>query len=277
MGSVRSASTAYSSGGLFGRNRHNSVVYSSPEAGQPPHAPPPPHAHAHKMSLYERLVGRKSGRSQLRQNSRHGTSRRPTHIARGASSAPQTILIVTALHTGGPKSNGSAIPITLRNRPRIPTPDVTKEVMDRENRLAMGMQNMGVIMAQGYQSEVPVLGALVLSPIQELDGGSVNNTLHAGQPGTTALAQAVLSPGMLGSVGGAPVTLAPLTALVGSTPGSPRGSPAPPRATLTELPPEDRDSEHSGASAGPATPVAAPAAHAADYKPDGSKRGEVYV
>lgn len=76
----------------------------------------------------------------------------------------------------------------------MPTPDVTKEVMDRENRLAMGMQNMGVIMAhQGYQNEVPVLGALVLSPIQELDGGSVNNTLHAGAPGTAALARAVLA------------------------------------------------------------------------------------
>lgn len=38
---------------------------------------------------------------------------------------------------------------------------------------------------------------VVLSPIQELDGtGSVNNTLHANQPGTAALAQAVLSPGL---------------------------------------------------------------------------------
>ncbi|KAL4717580.1 hypothetical protein ACJJTC_000729 [Scirpophaga incertulas] len=156
MGSVRSASTAYSSGGVFARPRRSSAVYASPEAGVPPPA--------HKMSLYERLVGRKSGR-QHRQNSRHG----------------------------GAKSNGSAIPITLRNRPRIPTPDVAKEVMDRE-RLAVGVQNMGVLMAQGYQSEVPVLGALVLSPIQELDGGSVNNTLHAGQPGTAALAQAVLAP-----------------------------------------------------------------------------------
>ena len=59
-----------------------------------------------------------------------------------------------------------------------------------------GPQDMGVIMHQAYQNEVPVLGALVLSPIQELDSGSVNNTLHAGQPGTTALAQAVLSPGL---------------------------------------------------------------------------------
>ncbi|XP_045509832.1 bestrophin-4 isoform X2 [Colias croceus] len=243
MGSVRSASTAYSSGGLFGRNRHNSMVYSSPEAGQPT-APPPPH---HKMSLYERLVGRKSGRGQHRQNTKHGQ-----------------------------RSNGSAIPTTLRNRPRIPTPDVTKEVMDRENRLAMGMQNMGVIMAhQGYQNEVPVLGALVLSPIQELDSGSVNNTLHAGQPGTTALAQAVLSPGLtqgLSPMLTAPVTLSPmgvsqLTSLVGSTPSTPRTdrvvTPLASRATVTEL----SDSEHSGSGTPPGL----------NRNDKGSKRGEVYV
>ncbi|XP_063373980.1 bestrophin-2 isoform X2 [Cydia amplana] len=251
MGSVRSASTAYSSGGLFGRNRHNSVVYSSPEAGQPAPAP------AHKMSLYERIVGRKSGRSQHRQNSRHG----------------------------GQKSNGTAVPITLRNRPRIPTPDVTKEIIDRENRLAMGMQNMGVIMAhQGYQNEVPVLGALVLSPIQELDSGSVNNTLHAGQPGTTALAQAVLSPsGLAPMLTAGPVALSPMgvtqLSLVGSTPSTPRteritgsagsgATPPPPRATVTELPGSDRDSEHSAASTG--TPPEF-------TRKSNSKRGEVYV
>ncbi|XP_063546505.1 bestrophin-2 isoform X3 [Cydia strobilella] len=251
MGSVRSASTAYSSGGLFGRNRHNSVVYSSPEAGQPAPAPP------HKMSLYERLVGRKSGRGHHRQNSRHG----------------------------GQKSNGTAVPITLRNRPRIPTPDVTKEIIDRENRLAMGMQNMGVIMAhQGYQNEVPVLGALVLSPIQELDSGSVNNTLHAGQPGTTALAQAVLSPsGLAPMLTAGPVALSSMgvtqLSLVGSTPSTPRteritgsagsgATPPPPRATVTELPGSDRDSEHSAASTG--TPPEF-------TRKSNSKRGEVYV
>ncbi|XP_048005389.1 bestrophin-2-like isoform X2 [Leguminivora glycinivorella] len=253
MGSVRSASTAYSSGGLFGRNRHNSVVYSSPEAGQPAPAPAPPH----KMSLYERLVGRKSGRGHHRQNSRHG----------------------------GQKSNGTAVPITLRNRPRIPTPDVTKEIIDRENRLAMGMQNMGVIMAhQGYQNEVPVLGALVLSPIQELDSGSVNNTLHAGQPGTTALAQAVLSPsGLTPMLTAGPVALSPMgvtqLSLVGSTPSTPRteritgsagsgATPPPPRATVTELPGSDRDSEHSASSTG--TPPEF-------TRKSNSKRGEVYV
>lgn len=161
--------------------------------------------------------------------------------------------------------------------------------MDRENRLAMGMQNMGVIMAQSYQNEVPVLGALVLSPIQELDSGSVNNTLHAGQPGTTALAQAVLSPGSLSPMlTAAPVTLSSMgvsqLTLVSSTPSTPRtdrGAPAvlttdgttPPlqRATVTELSPSDRDSNHSVHSASTGTPPEF------TRKPNGSKRGEVYV
>lgn len=58
MGSMRSSSTAYSSGGLFNRNRLNSV-YSSPEAGKPQN----PVLH-HKMSLYDKFVGRKSGRQR---------------------------------------------------------------------------------------------------------------------------------------------------------------------------------------------------------------------
>lgn len=65
MGSVRSSSTAYSSGGLFARNRHNSVVYANPEVGvvsSPNGTHPPPLQH--KMSLYDRFVGRKSIRSQ---------------------------------------------------------------------------------------------------------------------------------------------------------------------------------------------------------------------
>lgn len=117
--------------------------------------------------------------------------------------------------------NGSAGPVQVKNRPRIPTPDVTKEVVDREHRLASGALNIPNQVAQsvalvqqpyapGYPStEMPVL-QVVLSPIQELDGSnSVNNTLHAGQPGTAALAQAVLSPG-LGPVLTSPVSL-PMT------------------------------------------------------------------
>lgn len=58
MGSIRSASTAYSSGGLFARHRGNSV-YANPENGQLPGLPP-----VQKMTIYDRLVGRKSGRSR---------------------------------------------------------------------------------------------------------------------------------------------------------------------------------------------------------------------
>jgi hypothetical protein len=61
MGSIRSASTAYSSGGLFGRHRGNSV-YANPENGQLPGIAAP-----QKMSIYDRLVGRKSGRNQKKQ------------------------------------------------------------------------------------------------------------------------------------------------------------------------------------------------------------------
>lgn len=59
MGSVRSSSTAYSSGGLFNRNRHNSV-YSSPETG----GVLPASAINQKLSLYDKFVGRKSQRQQ---------------------------------------------------------------------------------------------------------------------------------------------------------------------------------------------------------------------
>ncbi|XP_017773950.1 PREDICTED: uncharacterized protein LOC108560780 [Nicrophorus vespilloides] len=170
-GSVRSASTAYSSGGLFSRHRGNSVYAET--AGQLPHQQQP------KMSIYDRLV-RRSGRNKN--------------------------------HTK-----------TVKSRPRIPTPDVTKEVVDRENRLAQNavhMQNQispnVTLMAHQLQgacpNDVPMV-QVVLSPIQELDGsGSVNNTLHAGQPGTAALAQAVLSPG-LGPVLTKPITVSQLTSL----------------------------------------------------------------
>lgn len=56
--SLRSSSTAYSSGGLFTRHRGNSV-YASPETGQLPGQIPQP-----KMSIYDRLVGRRSSRTQ---------------------------------------------------------------------------------------------------------------------------------------------------------------------------------------------------------------------
>lgn len=69
VGSIRSSSTAYSSG-LFGRQRHNSV-YSTPDqqnglpiavvGGHPLH-PGAQNQNTHKMSIYDRLIGRKSTR-----------------------------------------------------------------------------------------------------------------------------------------------------------------------------------------------------------------------
>lgn len=195
MGSVRSASTAYSSGGLFGgRSRHNSV-YASPEQGG--QLPQP------KMSLYDRLVGRRSTRNGNRSRSN----------SKQLNGAPSTT------------SN-------VRNRPRIPTPDVTKETL-QEASSRLGAQSTALQLGQFSQfmqgQDMPVV-QVVLSPIQELDGSaSVNNTLHAGQPGTAALAQAVLAPTLssagLGQL--TPVTLGQLVAAApaGSIIATPNGSP----------------------------------------------------
>ncbi|XP_048525012.1 uncharacterized protein LOC109544878 isoform X3 [Dendroctonus ponderosae] len=192
MGSVRSASTAYSSGGLFSRPRGNSV-YANPENGQL-------HIPHQKMSIYDRLVGRRSGRNQ---------KFKPNQKFAGTS----------AMH--------------IKNRPRIPTPDVTKEVLERENQfrqvplstnnnIPVSSASLTLMPQQlsgypGYNSnDFPVV-QVVLSPIQELDGsGSVNNTLHAHSPGTAALAQAVLSPTLgplLTSPVSVPMTVSQLTQL----------------------------------------------------------------
>lgn len=121
--------------------------------------------------------------------------------------------------------NGSIITsVPLKNRPRIPTPDVSKEGAEKENRFNLtptittthpsfnitGHQSNGpstvasgvTLMAQQLPTstvytgmngnDVPVLGTLFLSPINELDSGSVHNTLQAGSPTTNALANAVL-------------------------------------------------------------------------------------
>lgn len=39
--------------------------------------------------------------------------------------------------------NGSVMSSITKARPRIPTPDVTKEVLDRENRFTMGTSALG--------------------------------------------------------------------------------------------------------------------------------------
>uniref|UniRef100_A0A336LX87 Bestrophin homolog n=1 Tax=Culicoides sonorensis TaxID=179676 RepID=A0A336LX87_CULSO len=191
MGSARSASTAYSSGGLFGRNRHNSV-YSSPEAGLPPGSAQQIQA-SQKMSLYDKFVGRKSLRAQrqlMKQTSK------------------QSI-------------NGSIS--KLKARPRIPTPDVTKDVLNERERNSFSnndssnSQNsssvtgsVGIISQQlatnpsvypsMRPSDVPVVGTLLLSPIKEMESASVNSTLQANHPTTAALAKSIL-PAALKSAG----------------------------------------------------------------------------
>ncbi|XP_073973899.1 bestrophin 2 isoform X3 [Rhodnius prolixus] len=174
MGSIRSSST-YSSGLFGGRTRHNSV-YSSPDAvvsvgigGQLPGAASNqpihnPHHAQHKMSIYDRLIGRKSTR-------------------RGRAN--------------------------LKNRPRIPTPDVTKEVNDKENKLVFPHNNNNINnnnVANGtvtqnnviapntfVPAEYPsnaVLQVVTLSTIQEMD----NQSSVTSSGSTAALAQAVLPP-----------------------------------------------------------------------------------
>ncbi|KAL5291896.1 Best2 family protein [Megaselia abdita] len=183
MGSVRSQSTAYSSGGLFNRNRLNSV-YSSPESGLPPGMNHPPQG---KPSLYDKFVNRKSLRNHrqlLKQNSKL------TLNGINQSSAPKT------------------------SRPRIPTPDVSKEGYDKENRINLNFAaatNLngntpsstasGVAVVAQNLSKQPLVYPtddkftschLLLSPIKESDCSSSNNTLQPGHPATAALAQACL-------------------------------------------------------------------------------------
>ncbi|XP_065074065.1 bestrophin-2 [Ochlerotatus camptorhynchus] len=179
--SMRSASTAYSSGRLFTRNRNNSV-YSSPEAGitQPISAGAP----MQKISFYDKFVNRKSGRH-------------PRQIVKQNSKL---------------SLNGSVISsVPPKARPRIPTPDVAKDSkmhplanittqLERTSNIASGValmttqlaNNPSIYPASLHNSDLPVVGTLLLAPIKELDSNSVTNTLHAGQSATAALAKSIL-------------------------------------------------------------------------------------
>lgn len=120
--------------------------------------------------------------------------------------------------------NGAVLSsVALKNRPRIPTPDVTKEGMEKENRFNLTPATLGVTSTSGSTSnqftsstanvasgvalmaqqlttsypglngnDMPVMGTLLLSPIKELESNSVHNTLQAGSPTTNALAKAVI-------------------------------------------------------------------------------------
>ncbi|XP_037957294.1 bestrophin homolog 22 isoform X2 [Teleopsis dalmanni] len=181
MGSMRSQSTAYSSGGMaFNRNRLNSV-YSSPESGLPLAIIQQQQQQAvqqqmqqqqmqSKPSLYEKFVHRKSLRAQkqlIKQNTK-----------------------LNGLSANLPKT-----------RPRIPTPEVTKETGEKDSNATKA----AVIMTPQLSTQTsmypytssngqdgPVLGTLLLSPIKEMDSSSSNNTLIPGNATTTALAQAIM-------------------------------------------------------------------------------------
>lgn len=105
-----------------------------------------------------------------------------------------------------------------RARPRIPTPDVTKDVLNNErerhsfsshpdipkhqNAINSVTGSVGIISQQlattpsvypsTRTSDVPVVGTLLLTPIKEMDSSSVNSTLQANHPTTAALAKSVL-------------------------------------------------------------------------------------
>ncbi|XP_053687646.1 bestrophin-2-like [Sabethes cyaneus] len=191
MTSMRSSSTAYSSGGLSSHNRQNSV-YSSPDAeltkpittGDQP---------LQKLSLYDKFVNRKSVRNRrqiMKQNSK---------ISR----------------------NGSLISnVPPKARPRIPTPDVTKDTkvhplsgitthsvqLEKTSNIASGVALMATQLANNpsiypasaattlNSNDLPVVGTLLLTPIKELDSSLGSNTLHAGQSATAALAKSILPP-----------------------------------------------------------------------------------
>ncbi|XP_060876595.1 bestrophin-4 isoform X1 [Metopolophium dirhodum] len=175
VGSIRSSSTTYSSGGLFNRTRHNSV-YSSPENGLPVSAGINGHGHVNgingstphlqKITLYDRLWGRKSMKSR-----------------RGSTQ-------------GSNKINGQ---MNARGRPRIPTPDVQKDgIVDKDNKQNMSIN--GSIPPGTYPSDLPAVVQVVLSPIQEMDP-NLSGTFHNQRrvTGAVSVCQGVLNPAFAGT------------------------------------------------------------------------------
>lgn len=108
--------------------------------------------------------------------------------------------------------NQSSAPKT--SRPRIPTPDVSKDGYDKESKInmnfaaatnfngnAVSSTASGVAVVAQNLSKNPLVYPtddkftschLLLSPIKESDCSSSNNTLQPGHPATAALAQACL-------------------------------------------------------------------------------------
>lgn len=238
MGSVRSSSTTYSSAGMAfasgTRPRHNSV-YSQISFVQ-----------GENGGLPGPVPGPLSGMATL-----------PVHQQLPAAPERQPKMSIYDRFVNRRSSRGqnkrSAV---QKNRPRIPTPDVT--AMRGDANGSAPTTPTTVMQPQPYPTDVPVVQVL-LTPIQETEGGVVatvgnhhlgnhhlGNHHHLTGAGAKALAQAVLSPG-LGpmTLSATPVTFTQpilFTASPSPTPHRPVRSSAPPRTavTLTEV------SSHSG-------------------------------
>ncbi|XP_031631202.1 bestrophin-1 isoform X2 [Contarinia nasturtii] len=161
MGSLRSSSTAYSSGYPFKRNRHNSV-YSSPDNDLPGQQLRP--SINNKMKMYDKFP-RKSGRNLKNMLKR---ARIPTPDA-------------TTSTTNEKDNRFNSVPVemisetmsTSANMSTTPTMSVATGVA----LIPANLQNTNA---------TPV--TLFLSPIKESDSNSAHSTLQAGTPATNALA-----------------------------------------------------------------------------------------
>lgn len=162
MGSMRSSSTMYSSAGQIRPTRRNSM-YSTAEtviAGSGVNIPgtitistghPIKDSNTtysnHKMSLYDRLAGRRSTRgAKIR-------SGKTIFVVPMRRNSVSFAIAFSATN----KMNGS-VPTNLKNRPRIPTPDVSKELNEtiRIGNTANGThQSLGS--SSNYPSEFPVV------------------------------------------------------------------------------------------------------------------------
>ncbi|XP_026849400.1 bestrophin homolog 15 [Drosophila persimilis] len=218
MGSMRSQSTAYSSGGMpFNRHRLNSV-YSSPESGLPltilqqqqlqqqqqqqhqqQQLPSMGGSQSQqKSSLYGKFVHRKSIRAQrqlIKQNSKlNGLNvnvaktrpRIPTpEVAKDGSTNPASSAVIMApsQHQSAPQQPPQQAQGGAHHM--YPSSYTTTNTTSTST----GMGAMGGIGGMGMG--MGVLGTLLLSPIKEMDSSSSNNTLIPGHPATAALAQAI--------------------------------------------------------------------------------------
>ncbi|XP_070497388.1 bestrophin-2 isoform X2 [Chironomus tepperi] len=165
MGSLRSSSTAYSSGGIFNRNRLNSEVYSSPEAGLTPH-------HLHHPTG---KISRKSGRNRqlFKQNSK-GNILNGQMVPRVRERVP----------TPENDSHRMNINSTSNNNP-FTLPSISSSVALATSQLATNPT-----IFPSNNNSVPILGTLLLSPIKESD--SVNNTLSSGSLATMTSNKSIL-------------------------------------------------------------------------------------